>query len=122
MQIVNDIKSDRINDEVAILMGCTIKEIIILCSIILCLSIFISFPLFLVFSYSFTIHLAFSIVFSAIMFLPITLTFSKLKRGKPTGYYQQYLKIQCSKIGLMRNPYIMSSRKWSTVRMVEKQK
>ena len=115
----DDIKSDRLNDEVVLFAGCTLNETIALVFISLGIGLMIGVPPMLLLSGSFTLGLAVSLVVMAIAFLPLLMKLSRLKRGKPAGYYQQYLKIKISKTGLLKSPYVMRSGAWSTQRKIK---
>lgn len=115
----DDIKSDRLNDEVALFAGCTLNETMAVVLISLGLGLVVGMPPTLLINGHFTLGLAVSLVIMAVVFFPLLMKLSRLKRGKPAGYYQQYLKIRISQMGILKNPYVMASRKWSTVRMIK---
>ena len=119
MNNYKDIKSDRLNDEVALFMGCTLKETLGVILVAMSIGIVIGVPVSLIIFGSFTIGLALSLIFGAITVFPLIIRLSKLKRGKPGGYYQQYLRMKLVKIGLIKSPYILRSGKWSTMRVVK---
>lgn len=115
----NDLKSDRLNDEVALFMGCTLNETVGVIFVSLIISLTLALPPVLLLFGKFTIGLAVALVFLMPIFFSLLYKLSRLKRGKPAGYYQQYLKIKLSKTGLIKNPYVMSSCKWSTERKLK---
>lgn len=115
----DDIKSDRLNDEVALFAGCTLNETLSVVFISLVIGLLIGMPPMYIFFGHLTLGLAVSLVVMAIVFFPLLMKLSRLKRGKPAGYYQQYLKIKISKVGLLKNPYVMCSGKWSTERKLK---
>ena len=112
-----DFKSDRLNDEVALFMGCTLNETLMVVGISFAISSVVSLPVALILFGKFTLALAFDFLLTAPVFLIALIRLSKLKRGKPAGFYQQFLKIQIAKTGLIKNPYVMRSGAWSTVRI-----
>lgn len=115
----SDLKSDRLNDDVALFMGCTLNETVSVVFVSLGISLVIAMPSMLLFFGKFTIGLAGALVLLVPIFFTLLTKLSRLKRGKPAGYYQQYIKIKLSKIGLMKNPYVMRSGKWSTERRLK---
>jgi len=114
-----DFKSDRLNDEVSLFLGCTLKETMMAVLVSLSISGLISIPLMMFLFGKFTIGLAVALVLAAPILLALLARLSVLKRGKPAGYYQQFLKIKLSKTGLIKNPYVMRSGSWSTERIME---
>ena len=116
MATSEDFKSDRLNDEVALFMGCTLNETLMVVVVSFALSSVFSLPVSLFLFGKFTLALAFDFLLTAPVFLISLVRLSKLKRGKPAGFYQQFLKIQIARTGLIKNPYVMRSGVWSTVR------
>ena len=110
----NDLRSDRLNDEVALFIGCTLNETMMVLLVSFVIASFIATPPMLLFFGKFTLALAVVLVLMAPVFFICLTKLSRLKRGKPAGYYQQYLKIKLSKLGIIKNPYGMRSVKWST--------
>ena len=102
-----DFKSDRLNDEVSLFLGCTLKETMMAVLVSLSISGLISIPLMMFLFGEFTVGLAVALVLAAPILLALLAPLSVLKRGKPAGYYQQFLKIKLSKTGLIKNPYVM---------------
>jgi len=115
----DDMRSDRLNDNVALFAGCTLNETMAVVFISLVIGLVVGMPPMLLFFSHFTLGLAVSLVVMAIVFLPLLMKLSRLKRGKPAGYYQQYLKINMSKTGLLKNPYVMCTGQWSTERKIK---
>jgi len=114
-----DLKSDRLNDEVILFMGCTLNETMMVLFISFIIALMVGMPLMLIIFDSFTLSLAVSLILLAPILLVLLMKLSRLKRGKPAGYYHQYIKIRLSKLGLINSPYIMRSGKWSTERIIK---
>ena len=119
MIMPEDFKSDRLNNEVALFMGCTLNETLMVVGVSFSIASIASIPIVLAVFGMFTLALAFDLLLTAPVFLISLTCLSKLKRGKPAGYYQQVLKIKLSKTGLIKNPYVMRSGSWSTERIME---
>jgi conjugative transfer region protein (TIGR03750 family) len=111
-----DMKSNRLNDEVCLLAGCTLKEILAVATITLIISLIIMMmPIYVCFR-NYTIGLAASLVVYLPLFSVLIIKLSKLKRGKPEGYYQQYIILKLIKIGILKNQFLLRSGVWSTER------
>jgi len=111
-----DLKSDRLNDEVALFMSCTLNETLGVIFISLAIALVMAVPPVMLVFGKFTIGLAAALVLLVPIFFTLLTQLSRLKRGKPAGFYQQYIKISLSRLRLMKNPYVMRSGKWSTQR------
>jgi len=111
-----DLKSDRLNDAVALFMGCTLTETMWTVLISFSIAVVIALLPTWILTGHFTLGLAGALVMTAPTFLILLKKLSRLKRGKPAGYYQHYLKIQLARKGIIKNPYVMRSGKWSTAR------
>ncbi len=111
-----DFKSDRLNDEVSLFMNCTLKETLALVGISLVCSGILSVPPSLIFWGKLTLSLAVMLIVMAPVFFVLLIRLSRLKRGKPAGYYQQFLRIQFGRWGILKNPFVMRSGAWSVVR------
>lgn len=111
-----DLKSDRLNDDVVLFMSCTLQELLVVIGMSLVLGMFFGLVMMKILVGSFVWGLPVGIVFFFIFFFILVYRFSKLKRDKPAGYYQQYLRIKLSKVGLYKSPYLMRTGKWSTER------
>lgn len=111
-----DLKSDRLNDDVALFMGCTLNETMGVVFISLALALMIAIPPIGLLLGRFTMGLAGALILLPPLFFTLLIKLSHLKRGKPAGYYQQYIKIRLSGIKLIKNPYVMRSGPWSTQR------
>ncbi len=112
-----DFKSDRLNDEVALFMNCTLKETLALVGISLVCSGFLSIPPSLIFWGKLTLSLAVMLIVMVPVFFVLLIRLSRLKRGKPAGYYVQFLKIQLSRWGILKSPYVRRSGAWSLGRI-----
>ena len=113
---MDELRSDRLNEEVVWFFDCTFKEMVLLIYVSAGAGVVFGLIPIWILTGQFMLGVSALLVAGAIAFLPVLKKFSKLKRGKPAGYYQQYLKIQLARFGLFKNPYLMRSGVWSVVR------
>lgn len=113
---MDELRSDRLNEEAVWFFDCTFKEMVLLIEVSAVAGFFLGLLPIWVLTGQLMLGVSGLLVAGAIAFLPVLKKFSKLKRGKPAGYYQQYLKIKLARLGLFKNPYLMRSGVWSVVR------
>ncbi len=116
--ITVDLKSDRLNDDVALFMSCTLQELLVVIGLSLLMGMLLGLVMMKIVVGSFVWGLPVGIFLFFIIFFVLVVRLSKLKRDKPAGYYKQYLLIRLSKLGLFKLPYVMRTGRWSTQRRV----
>ena len=114
--IAIDLKSDRLNDDVALFMSCTLHELLVVIGLSLLLGMLLGLVIMKIIVGSFVWGLPVGIFLFFIIFFILVSRFAKLKRDKPPGYYKQYLLIRLSRLGLFKLPYVMRTGRWSTQR------
>lgn len=116
-QTETGVNSNRLNDEVPLFAGCTLHETLGVVGVSFCLSLMGTLPCLLVSGGQWTLGLAATLVCTVPLFFLLLRRLSRLKQGKPAGYYRQYLIIRLSQWGLRSTPYVMRSGKWATHRL-----
>ena len=111
MRNVHEILADRLNAEPAIFKGCSSSEL----GMIVGLAIMIWLPLSLLLAWLLgAITMGFGIagvgVVATVVFMATL--FQRIKRGRPEGYYQQWLRIRLQTMGLYRVPWVLRSGSW----------
>ena len=106
-----EILADRLNAEPAIFKGCSSSEL----GMIVGLAIMIWLPLSLLLAWLLgAITMGFGIagvgVVATVVFMATL--FQRIKRGRPEGYYQQWLRIRLQTMGLYRVPWVLRSGSW----------
>ena len=107
----HEILADRLNAEPAIFKGCSSSEL----GMIVGLAIMIWLPLSLLLAWLLgAITMGFGIagvgVVATVVFMATL--FQRIKRGRPEGYYQQWLRIRLQTMGLYRVPWVLRSGSW----------
>lgn len=114
-----DLKSDRLNDDVVLFMSCTLQELLVVIVASFFLGMAVGTVVMKPLTGSFVWGLPVGIIFFFVFFFILVYRFAKLKRDKPAGYYQQYLRIKLAKMGFLKSPYLVRTGKWSTERRVK---
>ena len=107
----DEILADRLNAEPAIFKGCSSSEL----GMIVGLAIVVWLPLSLLLAWLLgAITMGFGIagvgVVATVVFMATL--FQRIKRGRPEGYYQQWLRIRLQTMGLYRVPWVLRSGSW----------
>jgi conjugative transfer region protein (TIGR03750 family) len=103
--------ADRLNAEPAIFKGCSSSEL----GMIVGLAIVVWLPLSLLLAWLLgAITMGFGIAGVGVVATVVVMAtlFQRIKRGRPEGYYQQWLRIRLQKIGLYRTPWVLRSGSW----------
>lgn len=103
--------ADRLNAEPAIFKGCSSSEL----GMILGLAIVVWLPLSLLLAWLLgAITMGFGIAGVGVVATVVVMAtlFQRIKRGRPEGYYQQWLRIRLQTIGLYRTPWVLRSGSW----------
>ena len=107
----HEILADRLNAEPAIFKGCSSSEL----GMIVGLAIVIWLPLSLLLAWLLgAITMGFGIAGVGVVATVVILAtlFQRIKRGRPEGYYQQWLRIRLQTMGLYRTPWVLRSGSW----------
>ena len=107
----HEILADRLNAEPAIFKGCSSSEL----GMIVGVAIVIWLPLSLLLAWLLgAITMGFGIagvgVVATVVFMATL--FQRIKRGRPEGYYQHWLRIRLQTMGLYRVPWVLRSGSW----------
>ncbi len=103
--------ADRLNAEPAIFKGCSSSEL----GMIVGLAIVVWLPLSLLLAWLLgAITMGFGIAGVGVVATVVVMAtlFQRIKRGRPEGYYQQWLRIRLQTIGLYRTPWVLRSGPW----------
>lgn len=103
--------ADRLNAEPAIFKGCASSEL----GMIVGLAIVVWLPLSLLLAWLLgAITMGFGIAGVGVVATVVVMAtlFQRIKRGRPEGYYQQWLRIRLQTIGLYRTPWVLRSGSW----------
>lgn len=107
----HEILADRLNAEPAIFRGCSSSEL----GMIVGLAIVIWLPLSLLLAWLLgAITMGFGIAGVGVVATVVVMAtlFQRIKRGRPEGYYQQWLRIRLQSMGLYRVPWVLRSGSW----------
>lgn len=107
----HEILADRLNAEPAIFKGCSSSEL----GMIVGLAIVIWLPLSLLLAWLLgAVTMGFGIAGVGVVATVVILAtlFQRIKRGRPEGYYQQWLRIRLQTMGLYRTPWVLHSGSW----------
>ena len=107
-----DVLAERMNEEPAIFRGCSSSELGLIVGLAAAVWLPVSLlAAALVGALSMAFGLAgIAIVVSVIVTASV---FQRIKRGRPEGYYQQWLLISLADLGLRRSPFIRRDGHWS---------
>ena len=103
--------ADRLNAEPAIFKGCSSSEL----GTIVGLAIVVWLPLSLLLAWllgAITMGFGFAGVGVVATVVVVATLFQRIKRGRPDGYYQQWLRIRLQSTGLYRTPWVLRSGSW----------
>ena len=107
----HEILADRLNAEPAIFKGCSSSEL----GMIVGVAIVIWLPLSLLLAWLLgAITMGFGIAGVGVVATVVVMAtlFQRIKRGRPEGYYQQWLRIRLQTMGLYRVPWVLRSGSW----------
>ena len=119
MQDTPDLLAHRLNFDVIVFAGCTMKEMqaIALTSLTLCILVLGFFTKIMLNMFLVGVGLAFPIAVG--MSWGVALVFQKIKQGKPKGYVKQQILIWCADHQLIPPIYIKRTGKWSIGRHIK---
>ncbi|MEZ5483189.1 MAG: TIGR03750 family conjugal transfer protein [Porticoccaceae bacterium] len=107
----HEILADRLNAEPAIFKGCSSSEL----GMIVGLAIVLWLPLSLLLAWLLgAVTMGFGIAGVGVVATVVVMAtlFQRIKRGRPEGYYQQWLRIRLQTMGLIRAPWVLRSGSW----------
>jgi len=107
----HEILADRLNAEPAIFKGCSSSEL----GMIVGLAIVVWLPFSLLLAWLLgAITMGFGIAGVGVVATVVVMAklFQRIKRGRPEGYYQQWLRIRLQTLGLYRTPWVLRSGSW----------
>ena len=111
MSTDREMLADRLNAEPAIFKGCSSSEL----GTIVGLAIVVWLPLSLLLAWllgAITMGFGFAGVGVVATVVVVATLFQRIKRGRPDGYYQQWLRIRLQSTGLYRTPWVLRSGSW----------
>ena len=111
MSKTQEILADRLNAEPAIFKGCSSSEL----GMIVGVAILVWLPLSLLLAWLLgAVTMGFGIAGVGVVATVVVMAtlFQRIKRGRPEGYYQQWLRIRLQSIGLVRAPWVLRSGSW----------
>ena len=111
MSKVHEILADRLNAEPVIFKGCSSSEL----GMIVGLAIVIWLPLSLLLAWLLgAITMGFGIAGVGVVATVVVMAtvFQRIKRGRPDGYYQQWLRIRLQSTGIYRAPWVLRTGAW----------
>jgi conjugative transfer region protein (TIGR03750 family) len=107
----HEILADRLNAEPAIFKGCSSSEL----GMIVGLAIVVWLPFSLLLAWLLgAITMGFGVAGVGVVATVVVMAtlFQRIKRGRPEGYYQQWLRIRFQTMGLYRTPWVLRSGSW----------
>ena len=107
----HEVLADRLNAEPAIFKGCSSSEL----GMIVGLAIAVWLPLSLLLAWLLgAITMGFGIAGVGVVATvgALATLFQRIKRGRPEGYYQQWLRIRLHATGFYRAPWVLRSGAW----------
>ncbi len=111
MSQTQEILADRLNAEPAIFKGCSSSEL----GMIVGVAILVWLPLSLLLAWLLgAVTMGFGIAGVGVVATVVVMAtlFQRIKRGRPEGYYQQWLRIRLQSMGLVRAPWVLRSGSW----------
>ena len=111
MSQTHEILADRLNAEPAIFKGCSSSEL----GMIVGVAILVWLPLSLLLAWLLgAVTMGFGIAGVGVVATVVVMAtlFQRIKRGRPEGYYQQWLRIRLQSMGLVRAPWVLRSGSW----------
>jgi conjugative transfer region protein (TIGR03750 family) len=107
----HDILADRLNAEPVIFRGCSSSEL----GMIVGLAIVLWLPFSLLLAWLLgAVTMGFGIAGVGVVITVIGMAsfFQRVKRGRPEGYYQQWLRIRLQHWGVALTPWVLRSDAW----------
>jgi len=107
----HEILADRLNAEPAIFKGCSSSEL----GMIVGLAIVVWLPFSLLLAWLLgAITMGFGIAGVGVVATVVVLAtlFQRIKRGRPEGYYQQWLRIRLHELRIYRTPWVLRGGSW----------
>ena len=107
----HEVLADRLNAEPAIFRGCSSTELAVMAA----MAIVIWLPLGFGLAWSLdAATMGFGIAGVGVVASIVVLAtlFQRIKRNRPEGYYQQWLRIRLHAFGLCRTPWVLRSGVW----------
>lgn len=111
MSKTQEILADRLNAEPTIFKGCSSSEL----GMIVGVAILVWLPLSLLLAWLLgAVTMGFGIAGVGVVATVVVMAtlFQRIKRGRPEGYYQQWLRIRLQSMGLVRAPWVLRSGSW----------
>ena len=107
----HEILADRLNAEPAIFKGCSSSELGMIVGLAIVIWLLLSLLLAWLLG---AITMGFGIAGVGVVATVVALAtlFQRIKRGRPEGYYQQWLRIRLQTMGLYRTPWVLRSGSW----------
>ena len=107
----HEILADRLNAEPAIFKGCSSSEL----GMIVGLAIVVWLPFSLLLAWLLgAVTMGFGIAGVGVVATVVVLAtlFQRIKRGRPEGYYQQWLRIRLHELRIYRTPWVLRGGSW----------
>ncbi len=111
----HEVLADRLNAEPAIFRGCSSSELGMMVGIAIVVWLPLGFLLAWLLSAA---TMGFGIAGVGVVGSVVILAtlFQRIKRNRPEGYYQQWLRMRLHALGLGRAPWVLRSGTWDTGR------
>ncbi len=106
-----EILADRLNAEPVIFKGCSSTEL----GMIVGVAILFWLPFSLLLAWvlgAIAMGFGMAAVGVVVSVLGMATVFQRIKRGRPEGYYQQWLRIRLHRLGLIQTPWVLRSGSW----------
>lgn len=111
MSASHEVLADRLNAEPAIFRGCSSSELGMMVGIAIAVWLPSSFLLAWLLNAA-TMGFGIAAVGVVASVVILATLFQRIKRGRPDGYYQQWLRIRLHSLGLGRPPWVLRSGTW----------
>jgi conjugative transfer region protein (TIGR03750 family) len=105
------LRAEHLNGEPPILKGCTQSELTMIAGAAVAGWLPVSLIAAVIFG-NFKFAMALALIGTLITVAVMVRVFQKIKRHRPDGYYQQMLRIQAARFGLVRNPFVRRTGLW----------
>ena len=111
MSKTQEILADRLNAEPAIFKGCSSSELGMIVGVAILVWLLLSLLLAWLLG---AVTMGFGIAGVGVVATVVVMAtlFQRIKRGRPEGYYQQWLRIRLQSMGLVRAPWVLRSGFW----------
>jgi conjugative transfer region protein (TIGR03750 family) len=109
--VETDVLADRLNAEPTIFRGCSTSEL----GLIVAVAIAVWLPGSVLLAWllgAITMGFGMAGVGVVATVVVVATLFQRIKRGRPEGYYQQWLRIRLHHWGLLRCPWVLRSGAW----------